>query len=156
MPDTATPGAQLFPVDRLTENFGPDRPPIRTGRAYDLTYAVWQVHPSNRARPYRLYVMTDDGQTIDGQKRRAYGRPRVVPYHSLPSLKGVERRCLRLHLRHRTGRRALSLPVTRRKCPDVEELYREALGRDAERSNRRAAEMGYYMTDRDGQPMHYE
>jgi len=150
MTDTATPGAQLFPVDRLTENFGPDRPPIRTGRACDLTYAVWQVHDADRARLFRLFVMMDSGQVIDGQERRPYtGGFRVVPYHSLPNLDDVERRLLRLHLRHCTGQH--KLPVYNRACTEVGERILDARARDAIQNNKEA---NTWVVDRDSDPVH--
>jgi hypothetical protein len=146
MPDTATLSAKPPLLDRLFANYGPDRPPIRAGRACGLIYAVWQMHPSSRARPYRLFVMAGGGQIIDGQEPARYIQGhRVVPYHSLRSVRDAERRCLRLHLRHRTGRHALSLPVVQRPCKEAKRLLREARGRDAKRSNRRAEERGEYM-----------
>jgi hypothetical protein len=147
-----TPGAQLAPLDKVTQK----RPgsPAKTGRAFGLCYAAWQVRARDLAYPYEMYVVDDSGSLIKGWRRKPHlGTYEEKDYHLLPSLAGLEDWCLRLHLLRRTGRCELSIDVVERPCPEVAKLLREARGREARRANRAYERDGSYMLGVDGKPI---
>lgn len=145
------------PIEALTgHDAPPDRRPDEIGTVCGIEYAAWQVHPMDRHHPVRVYAVdTITGEIIEGQQRQSWDRARyrTVPYHSCDSFSGLADLCLRLHLRHRTGRHALDLPIRRVQCDDVQGVLRGARRREVKRNNRAAEERGEYMLDRDGRVM---
>jgi len=147
-----TPGATLAPLDKVTQKrLGS---PAKAGRAFGLCYAAWQVRARDLAYPYEMYIIDESGSLMKGWRRKPhFGTYEETDYHLLPSLAGLEDWCLRLHLLRRTGRHEMSLDVVQRHCPEVQELLRQARGREARRANRAYEREGQYMLGVDGKPI---
>jgi len=102
MPDTATPGADLAPLDRLIHTAHetgppPSEQPVRTGRAFGFVFAVFQRHDDPaRVGQYAVYVAdAETGEHVPGYEPKSWDRTRYrqVPHHSCESPAEAERIC---------------------------------------------------------------
>lgn len=145
MPDTATPGADLCPLDRLIATAGKDRPPDRTGAAYGYVYAMWQQHPLDSVFTGKIHVYIADkstGEIVPGSKPRTH-RPgrREIPYQYVDTWAEAERVPAQAYWKHRNQETPLE---------DLQERIRRALHEKTRTiywERRRECEMRRYERD---------
>lgn len=108
MPDTATPGADFAPLDRLIEKAHatgppPSEQPVRTGQAFEFVFAVFLRHEDPaRVGQYAVYVAdAETGEHVPGRQPHSWDRTRYrqVPHHSCESAADAERICFVQHLK---------------------------------------------------------
>jgi len=134
MPDLATPGAELSPIDKARDQKVTF--PDATGCDATITWAAWhQSGFEDDSGWYEVVFVTSHGSVI--LKRRSYARNEK--WRSVHDLSAIPALCLSEYIkRFQPATHPLEDIVTRKRCADVERLLRQCECHPRQR-NRRVA-----------------